>query len=102
MNHQKILKSLKTDQFIKIVNTGNWFESGSVIYAKEIKQNIFLLFVIFKDAQEEKIRALIAHFDSFSSIGAKEPKQIMFYLSIREKEDLHYFEKYLNVTENKV
>lgn len=100
MDKQKILKTLRTEHFIKVANKGDWFEDGAVIYAREIRENIFLLFVILKNVDIENIQALIAHFDDFNSIGRKEPIQIMFYLSIKEKEDLHYFEKYLKVSNN--
>ncbi|MCT2563810.1 hypothetical protein [Chryseobacterium herbae] len=100
MDCQKIVKTLKHKDFIKVPYKGNWFEDGATVYAKEIRDNIFLLFVILKDIEIENIQALIAHFDSFSSIGMKEPEQIMFYLSIKNKEDLHYFEKYLKVSDN--
>ena len=100
MDCQKIVKTLKHKDFIKVPHKGNWFEDGAAVYAKEIKDNIFLLFVILKDIEIENIQALIAHFDSFSSIGMKEPEQIMFYLSIKDKEDLHYFEKYLKISDN--
>lgn len=100
MDCQKIVKTLKHKDFIKVANKGNCFEEGAAVYAKEIKDNIFLLFVILKDIEIENIQALIAHFDSFSSIGLKEPEQVMFYLSIKDKEDLHYFEKYLKISDN--
>ncbi len=100
MNKQEVLRSLSAEHFIKIANKGEWFEDGAVIYAREIRENIFLLFVILKDVNIENVKALIAHFDSFKSIGVKEPLQVMFYLSIKEKEDLHYFEKYLQVPNN--
>lgn len=100
MDCQKIVKTLKHKDFVKIQNKGDWFEDGAAIYAKEIKDNVFLLFVILKDIQIENIQALIAHFDGFGSIGLKEPEQVMFYLSIKDKEDLHYFEKYLKITDN--
>ncbi|WP_312398286.1 hypothetical protein [Chryseobacterium sp.] len=95
MNHQTVIRSLKSKSFTKIINKGEWFESGATIYAKEIKDNIYLIFVMLKDVEFENIKALIAHFECFSNIGIKEPTQIMFYLSIQEKEDLHYFKKYL-------
>lgn len=98
MDYQKILKSLKSNQFTKVTNKGNKFENGATIYAKEIGKNIFLIFVIGEDPNINNIKALIAHFDCFNSIGLEEPKQIMFYLSVKEKEDLHYFEKYLKVS----
>lgn len=100
MNNQKILKSLRSGHFTKIANKGEWFEDGSVIYAKEIKDNIYLLFVILKDSERENVQALIAQFEDFNSIGKQEPKQIMFYLSIKDNKDLHYFEKYLAVASN--
>lgn len=100
MDCQKIIKDLKHTDFVKVQNKGDWYEAGAAIYAKEIKKNIFLLFIILKDIHIENIQALIAHFDSFSSIGRKEPEQIMFYLSIKDKDDLHYFEQYLKTTNN--
>ncbi|PKF76193.1 hypothetical protein [Chryseobacterium sp. PMSZPI] len=100
MDCQKIIKTLKHKDFIKVTNEGKWFENGAAIYAKEIKDNIFLLFVILKNIDVENIQALIAHFDCFNSIGLKEPEQIMFYLSIKDKNDLHYFEQYLKVPHN--
>ncbi|WP_110008859.1 MULTISPECIES: hypothetical protein [unclassified Chryseobacterium] len=100
MECQKIIKTLRHKDFIKIPNTGKCFEDGAAIYAKEIKKNIFLLFIILKDIDIENIQALIAHFDCFGSIGLKEPEQIMFYLSIKDKNDLHYFEKYMEASNN--
>ncbi len=100
MDCQKIIKTLKYKDFIKISNNGEWFEDGAAVYAKEIKDNVFLLFVILKNIDIENIQALIAHFDCFSSIGLKEPEQIMFYLSIKDKDDLHYFEPYLKAPNN--
>lgn len=100
MDCQKIVKTLKHDRFTKVPNTGDWFDEGATIYAKEIKENIYLLFVILKGTQIENIKALIAHFDSFGCIGKKEPRQIMFYLSIKDKEDLHYFEQFFTISNN--
>lgn len=100
MDHQKIINTLKYKEFIKIVHKGDFFEDGAAVYAKEIRENIFLLFVILKDIDIENIQALIAHFDCFGSIGMKEPEQIMFYLSIKDKNDLHYFEQYLKASNN--
>ncbi|MBV8327387.1 hypothetical protein [Chryseobacterium sp.] len=100
MDCQNIIRVLRHKDFIKVDNNGICFENGATIYAKEIKNNIFLLFVILKDIEIENIQALIAHFDSFSSIGLKEPEQIMFYLSIKDKDDLHYFEQYLKAAHN--
>ncbi|SIQ05669.1 hypothetical protein SAMN05880573_102132 [Chryseobacterium sp. RU33C] len=100
MNSHKIIHSLKNKEFIKIIHKGDCFEAGAAVYAKEIEENIFLLFIILKDIDIENIQALIAHFDSFTSIGLKEPEQIMFYLSIKDKNDLHYFEQYLKASHN--
>jgi len=95
MNYQKVLRTLKSDRFIRIKNQSNLFEVGSVIYAKEITENIFLLFVIEKDVKIQNIKVLISHFDCLESIGEKEPLQTMFYLSIKDEEDLKYVEKYM-------
>ncbi|SHF75865.1 hypothetical protein [Chryseobacterium vrystaatense] len=100
MDCQKIVKSLNHKDFKRVPNKGSWFQEGAAVYAKEIRHNIFLLFVILKDIEIENIQALIAHFDNFSSIGQKEPEQVMFYLSIKDKEDLHYFEKFLKISDN--
>lgn len=100
MDSQKIMKKLKQECFTKITNEGQWFGEGTAVYAKEIEHNIFLVFVIAKDIELENIQALIAKFDSIGSIGKKEPLQTMFYLSIKDKEDLHYFEKIIHVSEN--
>ncbi|KXH84259.1 hypothetical protein [Chryseobacterium kwangjuense] len=100
MDCHKILKNLKHKDFIKVSNKGEWFEDGAAIYAKEIKDNVFLLLVILKDIEIENIKAVIAHFDCFGSIGLKEPEQIMFYLSIKNKDDLHYFERFLKISDN--
>ncbi|MFC3160426.1 hypothetical protein SAMN05443633_102260 [Chryseobacterium arachidis] len=98
MNCRDIVKKLESEHFTTIKNQGSWFEEGSVMYTKEIKENIFLLFILLKDLKTESIRALIARFDEAENIGKKEPQQIMFYLSIKCIEDLHYFEKYLKAT----
>ncbi|WP_123940477.1 hypothetical protein [Chryseobacterium sp. G0186] len=100
MDCQKIINNLKHKNFIRVINNGKWFEEGATIYAKEINENVFLLFIILKDINIENIQALIAHFDSINSIGTKEPEQIMFYLSIKNKDDLHYFEQYLKKSNN--
>ncbi|UTX49450.1 hypothetical protein [Chryseobacterium sp. MA9] len=100
MDCQKIIKTLRHKDFIKVDHTGKCFEGGAAIYAKEIRENIFLLFIILKDIDIENIQALIAHFDCFNSIGLKEPEKIMFYLSIKDKNDLHYFEQYLKASNN--
>lgn len=100
MDCQKIIKTLRHKDFVKVSHTGKCFENGAAIYAKEIRENIFLLFIILKDIEIENIQALIAHFDCFGSIGLKEPEQIMFYLSIKDKSDFHYFEQYLKTSNN--
>jgi len=100
MDCQKIIKTLRHKDFVKVAHAGKCFEDGAAIYAKEIRENIFLLFIIMKDIDIENIQALIAHFDCFGSIGLKEPEQIMFYLSIKDKNDLHYFEQYLKTSHN--
>lgn len=99
MNYQAIIKSIQCDQFKEVTNKGKWLEDSANVYAKEIGQNLFLVFITVKDIDTESIRAMIGHFKDFNSIGLKEPKQIMFYLSIKNKEDLHYFDKYLKVPE---
>lgn len=100
MDCQKIINNLKHKDFIRVINNGKWFEEGAAVYAKEIKDNVFLLFIILKDINIENIQALIAHFDCFNSIGTKKPEQIMFHLSIKNKDDLHYFEQYLKKSNN--
>lgn len=99
MNSYKILQIIKDDDFTEIPNHGKWIESQSVIFAKEIRDNIFLLFVVNKDPQKDSVRAMIAKFDSIESISLKEPSQLMFYLTLQKSEDLHYFEKYMNITQ---
>lgn len=100
MNSIKILKILQEeDDFTEIPNHGMWIEDSSRIFAKEIRDNIFLLFVINNDLQQESVKAMIAKFDSIERITLKEPKQIMFYLTLQKLEDLHYFEKYMNISQ---
>ncbi|TDX86645.1 hypothetical protein [Epilithonimonas xixisoli] len=98
MNLAKLLQSLKSESFLKVQNEGVKFEKDAEIYAKEINQNIFLTFVILKDLKMKKIYATIASFDSFESIGRKDPIQMMFHININRKEDFHYFEKYVNIS----
>lgn len=97
---RKIIELLRNNEFLEINNRLSTFEIGSKIFAKEIKENIFLLFVITMVENVEKIRAIIAHFDCLESIGNKEPIQVMFHLSIKEKKDLQYLDQYLKVTSN--
>ncbi|WP_126650827.1 hypothetical protein [Chryseobacterium aureum] len=44
MDGEKIIKTLRHKDFVKVAHTGTCFEDGAAIYAKEIKENIFLLF----------------------------------------------------------
>lgn len=97
---RKIIELLRNNEFLEIDYRLSTFEIESKVFAKEIKENIFLLFVITMIENVEKIRAIIAHFDSLESIGNKEPIQIMFHLSIKEKKDLQYLDQYLKVTSN--
>lgn len=98
MNCEKLQKSLKSESFLNVINNGKKFEKEAIVYAKEINHNIFLLFVILKGLDINKIYASIANFDCFESIGCKDPIQLMFHLTINKKEDFHYFEKYVNVS----
>ncbi|RNA60497.1 hypothetical protein D1631_18580 [Chryseobacterium nematophagum] len=95
MRNQIILEKLKSYGFIKIINKGNWIKRGSIIYAKEINPNIYLLFVAVKGANSHNKQAFIVEFESVNSIGKYEPLQIMFYMSIKNKNDLLYFRRYL-------
>lgn len=98
MNCYKIIKSLEASYFTKIVNKGSWLEAHNFIYAKEIKETVFLLFVTSEEKEKiEDVRALITQFDDFKNIGKQEPKQILFYLSIKKKHDFHYFEKFMRI-----
>lgn len=90
---------LQQDDFAEIPNYGKWIETDSVIYAKEIKENVFLLFVINTEFENESVRAMIAKFDCIENISRKEPKQLMFYLTLQKSEDMHYFEKYMNISQ---
>lgn len=97
---KKIIELLQSNDFLEIENKLSTFEIGSKIFAKEIKEDIYLLFIIMMVENVEKVRAIIAHFDCLESIGKKEPIQIMFHLTIKEKKDLQYLDQYLNVTSN--
>ena len=99
MNFNEILKFINQDDFTEIPNYGKWVESESVIYAKEINENIFLLFVINPELNNRSAKAMIAKFDSVENISLREPKQIMFYLTLVTTNDLHYFEKYMNISQ---
>jgi len=97
MNTTKILKLLKQDDFIEIPNHGKWIEENASIFVKEIKEEVFLLFVIDESTVNKSVRAMIAEFDGMDSISFREPKQLMFYLTLQKPEDMHYFEKYMNI-----
>jgi len=99
MNSHKILKIIKDNDFAEIPNHGKWIDAQSAIFVKEIRDYIFLLFVINKDPQKNSVRAMIAKFDCIESISLREPQQLMFYLTLQKSEDLHYFEKYMNITQ---
>lgn len=99
MNCNQILNLLRQDDFAEIPNHGKWIENNSAIYAKEIKENVFLLFVVNPDVENEAVRAMIAKFDNIESISRKEPKQLMFYLTLQKSDDMHYFEKYMNISQ---
>ncbi|WP_131667068.1 hypothetical protein [Chryseobacterium taiwanense] len=93
------MNTLKQECFQKITNNGDLFPEGASIYAKEIDDNIFLVLVMAQNADIETIKAFIAQFDSLGSIGKKEPIKMMFYLSVKDKDDLHYFEKFIHISE---
>lgn len=96
MDTKTMIKIFRANDFIKIINKSDRLIKGATIYAKEIRKNIFLLFVLEKE-DCQKINALIASFDSLESIGISEPIQLMFFLSISKDEDIHFFEKYLKL-----
>ena len=95
MDYENILSSLKNQRFKKVINKCKKFDAGATIYAKEIRKNIFLLFVLLKDEEDKNFHAFIANFDSVESIGVKEPLQLLFYISVKNNDDLHYFDKYM-------
>lgn len=95
MYHKTLLKTLQKD-FVKISNEGNLFDKGTEIYAKEIKDGIFLLFNVWDDKKKIPLQAMIANFDSAESIGIKKPDQLLFHLKINNAADLHYLKSYLS------
>lgn len=97
MKDQRIFKWLKAGGFLSIINKGKWIGRGSVIHAKEIEEKTYLLFVEIKDSTPNDIQAFIVEFESLDSIGKYEPLQILFYMSIKNTQDLLYFEKYLEI-----
>ena len=96
-NLQTFTQFLESDQFTKIINKCEWLGKETILYAKEISDNLFLLFILEND---KKIRAVIARFTCITNIGVRNPEQILFHLSLQKKEDLHYFEKYLHFSKN--
>jgi len=54
-----------------------------------------------EDTELNNIQAFIAQVDSLGSIGKKQLLKTMFYLSVKDKQDLHYFEKFIHVFENR-
>jgi len=98
MNRQEFIKVLRSGQFSKIENKGEWLEEENLIYAKEIKINIFLLFIFLNTSESKNIQALIAEFKGFNSIGKGEPLRTMFYLQVNENEDIHCFEKLIKAS----
>ncbi|MDR6515444.1 hypothetical protein [Chryseobacterium camelliae] len=100
MNCQQIVKTLKSEHFIQVNHRGNCFEKDATVYAKEIKDHVFLLFIILKETDIENVQAQIACFDRFQNIGFEEPEQIMFCLTIKNKKDLRHFETFLHASDN--
>ncbi|HFK5529384.1 TPA: hypothetical protein ACGZ99_003465 [Elizabethkingia anophelis] len=94
MDCQVIEKSLLASHFIKVFKNIKGFENAASIYVKEIKTNIFLLFIILED---KSIKALIAQLDDFKNMNAIDSVQILFFLLIQKNEDLHYFKKYFQI-----
>ncbi len=95
MEYEAILLSLRDQDFQKVTNECETFEKDATIFAKEIRKNIFLLFVIHGSEQTATFRAFIANFDAIESIGKQEPIQVILYLTVTKKEDLHYLERYI-------
>jgi len=96
MECTKLLEALQKD-FTKIVYEGGMFPKGSALFAKEIKQGIFLLFNVPKSEGKTPVLAMIASFDHFESVGVKEPDQVLFHLKINSNEDLNHLKTYLSL-----
>lgn len=97
MEFEKLIAALKKD-FTKIINEGEFFQQGTVIYVREIKKGIFLIFSVLKNHKNEPIMAIIASFDSIESIGIKKPIQLLFHLKINNNADIQYLNTYLSTT----
>ncbi|WP_307448368.1 MULTISPECIES: hypothetical protein [Chryseobacterium] len=100
MNCQQIVRTLKSEHFTRVIHQGICFEKDATVYAKEIKDHVFLLFIILKEAGIENVQAQIACFDCFQNIGFEEPEQIIFCLTIKDKKDLRHFETFLHASDN--
>ncbi|MNK45733.1 hypothetical protein D3C87_645030 [compost metagenome] len=97
MDHKTLLTTLKKD-FVKVPNEGNLFEKGTEIYAKQIKDETFLLFNVLDNKKKDPILAMIASYDGLESVGVKESKQLLFHLKINNIADLHYLKSYLSTS----
>lgn len=93
MKTQKLIKLLQSRNFSEIKNNWSGFEGGYVIFSKPIEGNIYLLFIIWEDHS----KALIAKFYDQRFIGRKEPAEVMFSMSVKDKKDVDYLEKFLQV-----
>ena len=93
METQELTQLLRTRNFSETENKGNWFKDGSCIYSKEITGHIYLLYIIFED----HIQGLIAKFHDHTFIGKREPVEVMFYMSVKDRKDIDYFDKFLEV-----
>lgn len=90
---QGLTQLLRESNFSKTANKGNWFKDGSFIYSKEITSDIYLLYIIFED----NIQGLIAKFYDGTLIGKHEPVEVMFYMHVKDKHNVDYFDKFLEV-----
>ncbi len=93
MKTQELTQLLRERKFSETENKGSWFKDGSFIYSKEITNHIYLLYIIFED----NIQGLIAKFYDGTFIGKREPAEVMFYMSVKDKHDVDYFDKFLDV-----
>lgn len=93
MKTQELTQLLRERNFSETENKGNWFKDGSLIYSKEVTNDIYLLYIIFED----NIQGLITKFHDCTFIGKREPAEVMFYMSVKDKQDVDYFDKFLEV-----
>lgn len=96
MNSRNVVKVFQANDFVKCINTSERFVKGAIIYAKEISDNIFLLFVL-ENEECEQINALLANYDALENIGVTEPYHVMFFHSICKDDDIYFFEKYFKL-----